>query len=111
MGDFLAVTQLADSAYDWLRARVLVASVAEQAVTVAVLTGLLFVYGPPLRRLLGARVVLLSAGTAQQVLMVLVGVAPWFVLLLTFWFTILVFHDNGGDTAVLRLAESLALAW
>jgi small-conductance mechanosensitive channel len=111
MGDFLAVTQLADSAYDWLRARVLVAAVAEQAVTVAVLTGLLFVYGPPLRRLLGARVVLLSAGTAQQVLMVLVGVAPWFVLLLTFWFTILVFHDNGGDTAVLRLAESLALAW
>ncbi|HEY4175136.1 MAG TPA: mechanosensitive ion channel domain-containing protein, partial [Rhodopila sp.] len=111
MGDFLAVTHLADSAFDWLRDRVLVAAVAEQAITVAVLTALLFVYGPPLRRLLGARVVLLSAGAAQQVLMVLVGVAPWFVLLLTFWFTILVFHDNGSDTAVLRLAESLALAW
>jgi small-conductance mechanosensitive channel len=94
-----------------LRARILVAAIAEQAVTVAVLTALLFVYGPPLRRLLGARVVSLSAGAAQQVLMVLVGVAPWFVLLLTFWFTILVFHDNGSDTAVLRLAESLALAW
>ena len=111
MGDFLVVTRLADSAYDWLRDRILVAAIAEQAITVAVLTGLLFVYAPPLRRLLGAKVVSVSAGAAQQVLMVLASVSPWLVLLLTFWFTILVFHGNGLDTTVLRLAESLVLAW
>jgi small-conductance mechanosensitive channel len=111
MGDLLAATGLAGSAFDWLRAQILVAAIAEQTAAVAVLAGLFLVYAPPLRRLVAGKIASLPAGPAQHVLMLLGGVTPWFVLLLTFWFTILVFQDNGRDTAVLRLAESLALAW
>jgi small-conductance mechanosensitive channel len=111
MGDLLAVTHLADTVYEWLRARILVVAIAEQTVAVAVLAGLFLIYAPPLRRLLGAKAISLTTGATQQVLVPLAGVAPWFVLLLTLWFTTLVFHVNGVETAVLRLAESLALAW
>jgi small-conductance mechanosensitive channel len=111
MGDLLAATGLAGSAFDWLRAQILVAAIAEQTAAVVVLAGLFLIYAPPLRRLVAGKVASLPAGPAQHVLMLLGGITPWFVLLLTFWFTILVFQDNGRDTAVLRLAESLVLAW
>jgi small-conductance mechanosensitive channel len=111
MGDLLAATGLAGSAFDWLRAQILVAAIAEQTAAVVVLAGLFLIYAPPLRRLVAGKVASLPAGPAQHVLLLLGGITPWFVLLLTFWFTILVFQDNGRDTAVLRLAESLVLAW
>lgn len=36
---------------------------------------------------------------------------PWLLLLLAFWFTTLVFAERHFGTTILRLAESLTLAW
>jgi small-conductance mechanosensitive channel len=111
MHDLLAATHLAGSVFAWLRAEILVAVIAEQSAMVAALVGLFLIYGPPLRRFLVRKLEASSTAAVQQVLMPLCGTVPWIVLLLTFWFTILVFQNNKIETGVLRLAESLALAW
>lgn len=68
-------------------------------------------FRPPLRRLLGHQVGRLRPGPASQLLAALVQIAPWALLLLSFWFGRLAFHEAGHPARLLHLAESLALAW
>ena len=111
MGDLLAAAHQAGPAFDWLRTKILIAVTAQQAVAAVVLIGLFLIYAPPLRRFVAGKVRPSSTGATHHILLLLANRSPWFVLLLTFWFTILVFQNNGLDATLLRLVESLALAW
>jgi small-conductance mechanosensitive channel len=99
------------AAIGWTRANVLIPATAEQLGVVAVLVLAFLAYARPLRRALAARVQGVGGPAVQHILVPLAACAPWLVLLLTLWFAVLGFGHHHLATGVLRLAESLALAW
>ena len=52
-----------------------------------------------------------SVRAVRQILLPLALTGPWLLLLLGFWFATLVFAERHLGTTILRLAESLTLAW
>jgi small-conductance mechanosensitive channel len=111
MLDYFNTLQIYSLALDWLRSNVLIASTAVQLAAVAGILGFFLVIVRPLRRFFVGLTRRFSLGVVRNVLVPLAETAPWLVLLLALWFTILVFAERQLGVAVLRLAESLTLAW
>ena len=103
--------QTADYAVHLLHDQALLWSFAIQALFIAGALLLLGILGPRTRRLLDAWIERRATGPAQHLLAAVVGIVPWAMLLLVFWFGRLAFHEAGRHTKFLHLAENLALAW
>lgn len=111
MANYLELIPSFHPAVDWLRANILIASNAEQLAAVAGILGLFALVILPLRRLFVGLSARFSLSFVRNILIPLAEAAPWLILLLVFRFTILVFAERQLGVAVLRLAESLTLAW
>jgi small-conductance mechanosensitive channel len=111
MLDYLNWLQIYDPAVDWLRSNVFIASNAVQSAVVAGILGLFLVILGSLRQFFVGLTRRFSLGVIRGVLVPVVETAPWIILLLAFWFATLVFAERQLGVAVLRLAESLTLAW
>jgi small-conductance mechanosensitive channel len=111
MADYLNTTQLYNWAIDWIRSNVLIATNAEQLATVAAILVCFLFFVRPLNRFLVGMTERFSVRAIHQILLPLALTAPWLLLLLGFWSATLVFADWQLGTTILRLAESLTLAW
>jgi len=109
--DYLNTSQLYNWAIDWIRSNVLVVTNAEQLATVAGIFAFFLFFVRPLNRFFVSRAERFSVGAIQQILLPLALTGPWLLLLLGFWFSTLVFAERQLSTPILRLAESLTLAW
>src|SRR6516164_4552412 len=111
MADYLNASQLYNWVIDWIRSNLLIATNAEQLATVAVIFVCFLFFLRRLNRFFVSLTDRFSLRTARQVLFPLALAGPWLVLLLAFWFATLVFAERQLATTILRLAESLTLAW
>ena len=112
MADYLNTSQLYNWAIDWIRSNVLIATNAEQLATVAGIFAFFLFSVRPLNRFFVSRAERFSVGTIRQILLPLALTGPWLLLLLGLWFSTLVFAERQQhSTTILRLAESLTLAW
>lgn len=103
--------RLLQEAVDLLHDTALLSGVAIQIAFLMAAIMVLAIFGPRLRRRLIAHVQRLPPGPSFQVTFALVRVAPWAFFLLALWFGALAFREVGEGTNLLRLAESLVLAW
>ena len=111
MADYLDAPQLYGWAIDWIRSNVLIAKNAEQLATVVgAFTFFLFLVRP-LNKFFVSMAERFSVRAIRQILLPLAVAGPWLGLLLAFWFSTLVFTERQLSTTILRLAESLTLAW
>ena len=111
MADYLNASQLYNWVIDWIRSNLLIATNAEQLATVAVIFVCFLFFLRPLNRFFVSLADRFSLRTVRQVLFPLALTGPWLLLLLAFWFSTLVFAERHLATTILRLAESLTLAW
>ena len=111
MPDYLNALQLYDWAIDWIRSNVLIATNAEQLATVAAIFVCFLFFVRPLNRFFAGMTERFSVRAIRQMLLPLALTGPWLLLLLAFWFATLVFAERQLGTTILRLAESLTLAW
>jgi small-conductance mechanosensitive channel len=111
MGDYLNTLQLYNWAIDWIRSNVLIATNAEQLATVAAIFVCFLFFVRPLNRFFAGMTERFSVRAVRQILLPLALTGPWLLLLLGFWFATLVFAERQLGTTILRLAESLTLAW
>src|SRR6516164_1193256 len=111
MADYLNASQLYNWVIDWIRSNLLIATNAEQLATVAVIFVCFLFFLRRLNRFFVSLTDRFSLRTVRQVLFPLALTGPWLLLLLTFWFSTLVFAERHLATTILRLAESLTLAW
>jgi small-conductance mechanosensitive channel len=111
MPDYLNALQLYDWAIDWIRSNVLIATNAEQLATVAGIFAFFLLFVRPLSKFFISVAERFSVRAIRQILLPLALSGPWLLLLLAFWFTTLVFAERHFGTTILRLAESLTLAW
>ena len=110
MLDDLNAPQVYGFVVDWVSSNVLIADNAIQLAALAGILGLFLAFVRSLRRFFVARASRFS-GTVRNLLVPIVETAPWLVLLLALWFATLLFAEQQRGIAVLRLAESLTLAW
>jgi small-conductance mechanosensitive channel len=104
--------QVFPAALAWIRSDVLVPATLAQAACAVVLLGLVLLTAAPVRNALSAQAGrLVTAPAAQPLARGLAQVAPWILLLLLVWFAILAFDAAKLPAALLRLVESLAIAW
>jgi len=99
------------AAVAWLRGDVLVPATLAQAACAVILLALVLLTAAPLRSVLTAQANRLVTVPAQPLARALAQVSPWVALLLLVWFTVLAFHAINLPAALLRLVESLAIAW
>jgi small-conductance mechanosensitive channel len=111
MADYLNALQLYNWAIDWIRSNVLIAANAEQLGTVTIIFVCFLFFLRPLNRFFASLAERLSLRTVRQILFPLALTGPWLLLLLAFWASTLVFAERQLGTTILRLAESLTLAW
>jgi len=111
MADYLNAPQLYNWAIDWIRSNVLIATNAEQLATAAGIFACFLFFVRPLNKFFVSMAERFSVGAIRQILLPLALTAPWLLLLLVFWFSTLVFAERQLGTTILRLAESLTLAW
>src|SRR6516162_401970 len=111
MPDYLNTSQLYNWAIDWIRSNVLIATNAEQLATVAAIFVCFFFFVRPLNRFFVGMTERFSVRAIHQILLPLALMGSWLLLLLAFWFATLVFAEWQLGTTILRLAESLTLAW
>jgi small-conductance mechanosensitive channel len=111
MADYLNAPQLYNWAIDWVRSNVLIATNAEQLATVAAIFACFLCFVRPLNRFFAGMTERFSVRAVRQVLLPLALTGSWLLLLLAFWFATLVFAERHLGTTILRLAESLTLAW
>jgi len=109
--DYLNRLPFFDPAVDWVRANILTASDLEQLAAVAAILVLFVLFVLPLRRFFVGLSSRFSLSVFRNILIPLAETAPWLILLLVFRFAVLVFAERQLGVAVLRLAESLTLAW
>jgi small-conductance mechanosensitive channel len=95
----------------WVRGDVLVPATLAQAACAAVLLGVVLLTATPLRSVVTSQAGRLVTLSLQPLALELAQVAHWIVLLLLVWFAILAFHAVAWPTPLLRLIESLAIAW
>jgi small-conductance mechanosensitive channel len=96
---------------DWLQRNVLLPSLLAQAICIAAL--LLFTWwaAPRLQRLVLNLAAHDPVGSLHRIIVAVAGVAGWIALLLLLWFARLAFNGMDHRADLLRLAESLVLAW
>src|SRR6516162_1462162 len=111
MADYLNTPQLYNWAIDWVRAHVLIATNAEQLATVAGIFTFFLLLVRPLNKFFISMAERFSVRAVRQILLPLALTGSWLLLLLALWFATLVFAERQLGTAILRLAESLTLAW
>src|SRR4029077_4590164 len=111
MGDYLNTSQLFNWAIDWIRSNVLIATNAEQLAVVAGIFAFFLLFVRPLNRFFVGMTERFSVRAVRQILLPLALTGAWLLLLLAFWFATLVFAERQLGTTILRLAESLSLAW
>ena len=111
MADYINAPQLYNWAIDWIRSNVLIATNAEQLAAVAAIFVCFLFFLRPLNKFFVSLAERFSLRTVRQVLFSLALTGPWLLLLLALWFSTLVFAEQHLGTTILRLAESLALAW
>jgi len=99
------------AAVAWLRGDVLVPATLAQATCAAILLALVLLTAAPLRSVLTTQANRLVTVPAQPLARALAQVAPWIALLLLVWFAVLAFRAISLPSALLRLVESLAIAW
>ncbi len=95
----------------WTQNVVLDPGTVAQFACALVLLALVLLSARPLRRALAARANRLPPGPAHPVALASAQVAPWILLLLLGWFAIVAFDAFKTPAPLLRLVESLALAW
>ena len=95
----------------WMRTDLLVPATLAQGGCAIVLLAIVLLTARPLRRVLTDRADRLSPGPVHPVARALAQVAPWILLLLLVWFAILAFDVTRLPAPLLRLVESLAMAW
>jgi small-conductance mechanosensitive channel len=111
MTGYLNPAQLCDWVVIWVRSNVLVATNAEQLATVAGIFACFLFCVRPVRSFFVSTVERFSIQAVRQILLPLALTGPWLLLLMALWFATLVFADRHLGTTILRLAESLTLAW
>src|SRR6516165_4245710 len=111
MAEYLNIPQLYDWAIEWLRSNVLIVTNAEQLATVAGIFAFFLLFVRPLNRFFVSVADRFSVRATRQILLPLAETVPWLLLLLTLWFANIVFAERYLGTTILRLAESLTLAW
>jgi small-conductance mechanosensitive channel len=111
MADYLNTPQLYNWAIDWIRSNVLIATNAEQLATAAAIFACFLCFVRPLNRFFAGVTERFSVRAVRQVLLPLALTGSWLLLLLAYWFATLVFAERHLGTTILRLAESLTLAW
>src|SRR5215469_10382759 len=109
--DYLNTPQLYNWALDWIRSNVLIATNAEQLATVAALLVCFLFFFRPINRFFVGMTERFSVRAVRPILLPLALTGSWLLLLLAFWFATLVFAERHLGTTILRLAESLPLAW
>jgi small-conductance mechanosensitive channel len=98
-------------ATEWLHRNVLLPSLVAQAVCILVLCLLAWWATPRLRRSVLALSPHQAVGPLHGIVVALAGVSGWIALLLLLWFVHLAFNATGHSAHLMRLAESLLLAW
>ena len=111
MAEYLNISQLYDWAIEWLRSNVLIATNAEPLATVAGIFAFFLLFVRPLNRFFVSVADRFSVRATRQIPLPLAETVPWLLLLLTLWFANIVFAERYLGTTILRLAESLTLAW
>src|SRR5215469_10747845 len=107
----LDVPQIYSAVVAWLRSNVLIADNAVQLAAVVGVVSLFLVFVRRLRLFSVGLTRRVSLGAVRNILVPVAETVPWLLLLLAFWFATLVFAERQLGVAVLRLAESLTLAW
>jgi len=102
---------LVGQAADWLQRNVLLPSLLAQAVCIAALLLLTWWAGPRLQRLALNIAARDAVGPLHRMVVAFARVAGWISLLLLLWFARLAFNGMDHRADLLRLAESLVLAW
>src|SRR5215472_14692666 len=102
---------LAEQAADWLERNVLLPSLLAQAISIAILVLLTWWTSPRLQRLALNLAAHDAVGPLHRIVATLARVAGWISLLLLLWFARLAFNGMDHRADLLRLAESLVLAW
>jgi small-conductance mechanosensitive channel len=100
-----------DQGIAWLRGYVLVPAFLAQVVCMAGLLVLVRLAAPQLQRILLQGTSKLAGGPLHTISIALAHVARWVLLLLLLWFAWVAFNATEHRADVLRLAESLVLAW
>jgi small-conductance mechanosensitive channel len=95
----------------WVDHTIFVPATLAQAGVVLVLLLLMSSIARSLRGSLATQVARLPQGLLPPVATALLQVVPWIVLILLLWFGQLAFNAEGQRADLLRLIESLALAW
>src|SRR5579884_264102 len=108
---FVSFEHVTGTVVDWARTNLLIPETAAQLGVAAFLLCLFAILAPRLRRALLVRVDRARSGATRQIMIPLAAIVPWVALLAAFWFAALAMQRTGHGNAVLRLAESLALAW
>jgi len=111
MADYLNAPQLYHWALEWLRSNVLIPTNAEQLATVAGIFACFLFFVRPMKNFFLGTAERFSIRSVRQILLPLAQTGPWLLLLMCLWFATLVFAERRLGTTILRLAESLALAW
>ncbi len=96
---------------DWLDHYVLVPSLLAQAICLILLLLVGWWGAPRLQRTALNLTVNVAAGPLHLIAVALARVAGWVALLLLLWFAQLAFNATGHRADLLRMAESLVLAW
>jgi small-conductance mechanosensitive channel len=111
MADYLNAAHLYGWAVSWIRSNVLIVTNAEQLATAAGIFACFLFFVRPLRNFFVGAAERFSVRPVRQILLPLALTGPWLLLLMALWFATLVFAERQLGTTILRLAESLALAW
>ncbi len=98
-------------AADWLHHNILVPSLLAQAICLALLLAVAWRSAPALQRSALGLTASVAAGPLHLIAVAFARVAGWAAVLLLFWFAHLAFNATGQRADLLRLAESLLLAW
>ena len=99
------------SVYVWAERTVADGTAIEQAVFLLAAVLTLWLLGPLLSRTLDARARRLPPGFGAQAAWAFARVVPWIAFLVALWVGRLAFEQFGQSTRLIRLAETLTLAW
>ena len=97
--------------WEWFELTILRQSTLQQGVVLLLVALAVFAVHRPLIRFVRTRIDRLRAGPLQQAVTPFARLSPWLLLLLLLWFATLAFHANDLPVDLIRLVESLAIAW
>lgn len=112
--DFWSIERLRESGqefYGWAETNIAAAATLQQVGFLVVAGLAIKLLGPSLSRTLDARTRRIAPGPVSQVATTLARIAPWIVFLLVLLIARLAFERFDLPTRLIRLAETLTLAW